>query len=155
MGPQGQPKCFWHAQHMRNSWELRKRGYLIRFGHTEALFKKKMTLNGHFSRPAQTGPYVWIQNGQTKAIIHLLNWKSCFTRNLPKQISSLFGSPLCFFLALCLPFQGQRLFPRPRAPLVLLCKRDKLSNFHLFFYYFLPLHWMQLVNWAPIFMTRF
>ena len=58
MGPQVQPKCFRHAQHMRNNWELRKRGYLIRFGHTEALLLKKMTLNGHFSRPAETDPYV-------------------------------------------------------------------------------------------------
>ena len=37
--------------------QLRKRGYLIRFGHTEALLLKKMTLNGHFSRPAETDPY--------------------------------------------------------------------------------------------------
>ena len=37
---------------------MRKRGYLIRFGHTEALLLKKMTLNGHFSRPAETDPYV-------------------------------------------------------------------------------------------------
>ena len=57
MGPQVQPKCFRHVQHMRNNWELRKRGYLIRFGHTEALLLKKMTLNGHFSRPAETDPY--------------------------------------------------------------------------------------------------
>ena len=33
-------------------------GYLIRYGHTEALLKK-MTLNGHFSRPAQTDPYIY------------------------------------------------------------------------------------------------
>ena len=58
MGPQVQPKCFRHAQHMRNNWELRKQGYLIRFGHTEALLLKKRTLNGHFSRPAETDPYV-------------------------------------------------------------------------------------------------
>ena len=58
MGPQVQPKCFWHAQHMRNNWELRKRGYLIRFGHKEALLLEKRTLNGHFSRPAETDPYV-------------------------------------------------------------------------------------------------
>ena len=59
MGPQVQPKCFRHLKHMRNNWELRKRGYLIRFGHTEALLlKKKRTLNGHFSRPAETDPYV-------------------------------------------------------------------------------------------------
>ena len=33
--------------------------YLIRFGHTKAqLFKKKVTRNGHFSRPAETDPYV-------------------------------------------------------------------------------------------------
>ena len=57
MGPQVQPKCFQHAQHMRNNWELRKGGYLIRFGHTEALLLKKRTLNGHFSRPAETDPY--------------------------------------------------------------------------------------------------
>ena len=42
MGPQVQPKCFRHLQHMRNNWELRKRGYLIRFGHTEALLLKKI-----------------------------------------------------------------------------------------------------------------
>ena len=30
----------------------------IRFGHTEALLlKKKRTLNGHFSGPAETDPY--------------------------------------------------------------------------------------------------
>ena len=58
MDPQVQPKCFRHLQHMRNNWELRKRGYLIRFGHTEALLLKKRTLNGHFSRPAETDPYV-------------------------------------------------------------------------------------------------
>ena len=58
MGPQVQPKCFRHVRHMRNNCELRKRGYLIRFGHTEALLlKKKRTLNGHFSRPAETDPY--------------------------------------------------------------------------------------------------
>ena len=58
MGPQVQPKCFRHLKHMRNNWKLRKRGYLIRFGHTEALLlKKNMTLNGHFSRPAETDPY--------------------------------------------------------------------------------------------------
>ena len=58
MGPQVQPKCFRHLQHMRNNWELRKRGYLIRFGHTEALLLKKMTLNGHFLRPAEIDPYM-------------------------------------------------------------------------------------------------
>ena len=60
MGPQVQPKCFRHLQHMRNNWELRKRGYLIRFGHTNALLLKKRTLNGHFSFPAQTDPYGYI-----------------------------------------------------------------------------------------------
>ena len=54
MGSQVQPKCFRHLQHMRNNRELRKRGYLIRVGHTEALLEKK----GHFSRPAETDPYV-------------------------------------------------------------------------------------------------
>ena len=41
MGPEVQPKCFRHAKHTRNNRELRKRGYLIRFGHTEALLLKK------------------------------------------------------------------------------------------------------------------
>ena len=60
MGPQVQPKCFryGHGKHMRNNRELRKRGYLIRFDHTEALLLKKGTLNGHFSRPAETDPYI-------------------------------------------------------------------------------------------------
>ena len=57
MGPQVQPKCFRHLNHMRNNWELRKRGSLIRFGHMEALLSKKKTLKGHFSRPAETDPY--------------------------------------------------------------------------------------------------
>ena len=36
----------------------KKQNYLIRFGHMEALLLKKRTLNGHFSRPAETDPYV-------------------------------------------------------------------------------------------------
>ena len=28
------------------------------FGHMEALLLKKRTLNGHFSRPAETDPYI-------------------------------------------------------------------------------------------------
>ena len=39
---------------------MRKRGYLIRFSHTEALLLKKRTLNGHFPRPAETDPYTLI-----------------------------------------------------------------------------------------------
>ena len=71
MGSQVQPKCFWHPQHMRNNWELRKRGYLIRFGHTEALLlKKNMTLNGHFSRPAETDPYV--SNGPLSHVLGIM-----------------------------------------------------------------------------------
>ena len=42
MAPQVQPKCCWHLQHMINNWQLKKRGYLIRFGHSGApkIFKK-------------------------------------------------------------------------------------------------------------------
>ena len=36
------------------AWEEPKKRKIIRFGHTEAL---NMTLNGHFSCPAQTDPY--------------------------------------------------------------------------------------------------
>ena len=57
---------------MRNNWELRKRGYLIRFGHTEALLWKKRTLNGHFSRPAQTDP-----NEHQYALCMIWDWLVC------------------------------------------------------------------------------
>ena len=58
MAQQIQPKCFGHLKHMINNLQLKKRCYLIMFGHTEALLlKKNMTLNGHFSRPAETDPY--------------------------------------------------------------------------------------------------
>ena len=58
MGPQGQPKCFRHPQHMRNNWELRKRGYLIRFGHTEALLLKKYDIKRPFFPPCRNWP-IW------------------------------------------------------------------------------------------------
>ena len=40
--------------------QLKNQIYLIRFGHTKALLfeEKNMTRNGHFSRPAETDPYV-------------------------------------------------------------------------------------------------
>ena len=41
MAPQVQPKCLWHVKHMKNNWQLKKRGYLIRFSHTEALLLKR------------------------------------------------------------------------------------------------------------------
>ena len=56
MGPQVQPKCFRHAKHMRNNWELRKRGYLIRFGHTEALLLKKKDIKRPFFPPCRNWP---------------------------------------------------------------------------------------------------
>ena len=56
MGPQVQPKCFRHPQHMRNNWELRKRGYLIRFGHTEALLLKKKDIKRPFFPPCRNWP---------------------------------------------------------------------------------------------------
>ena len=61
MGPQVQPKCFWHPQHMRNNWELRKRGYLIRFGHMEALLLKKKDIKRPFFPPCRNWPIcnVW------------------------------------------------------------------------------------------------
>ena len=67
MGPQVQPKCFRHVKHMRNNWELRKRGYLIRFGHTEALlfFKKKKDIKRPFFPPCRNWPIY----GGTKWII--------------------------------------------------------------------------------------
>ena len=36
MALQVQPKCL-HLQHIINNWQSKKRGSLIRFGHTEAL----------------------------------------------------------------------------------------------------------------------
>ena len=59
MGPEVQPKCFRHAQHMRNNWELRKRGYLIRFGHTEALLLKKKDIKRPFFPPCRNWP-IWV-----------------------------------------------------------------------------------------------
>ena len=57
MGPQAQPKCSWHPKHMRNNWESRKRGYLIRFGHTEALLlKKKYDIKQPFFPPCRNWP---------------------------------------------------------------------------------------------------
>ena len=58
MGPLVQPKCFRHLKHMRNNWELRKRGYLIRFGHTEALLLKKKDIKRPFFPPCRNWP-IW------------------------------------------------------------------------------------------------
>ena len=85
MGPQVQPKCSWHPKHVRNNWELRKQGYLIRFGHSEALLLKKRTLNGYFSRPAQTDPYAGKhphnKNSERMSNCHFRNslWQNCTT----------------------------------------------------------------------------
>ena len=56
MDPQVQPKCFRHLQHMRNNWELRKRGFLIRLGHTEALLLKKKDIKWPFFPPCRNWP---------------------------------------------------------------------------------------------------
>ena len=56
MGPEVQPKCFRHEKHMRNNWELRKWGYLIRFGHTEALLVKKKDIKRPFFPPCRNWP---------------------------------------------------------------------------------------------------
>ena len=45
-----------HLKHMRNNWELRKRGYLIRFGHTEALLLKKKDIKRPFFPPCRNWP---------------------------------------------------------------------------------------------------
>ena len=66
MGPQVQPKCSWHAKHMRNNWELRKRGYLIRFGHTEALLFKKKDIKWPFFPPCRNWP-IWGMTRHLKA----------------------------------------------------------------------------------------
>ena len=52
----GPTKCFWNAQHMINNWQLKKRGYLIRFSHTEALLKKKKNIKRPFFLPCTNGP---------------------------------------------------------------------------------------------------
>ena len=56
-GPTGPTKVFLTLRTYDKQLAIEKRGYLIKIGHTEALLLKK-TLNGHFSRPAQTDPYV-------------------------------------------------------------------------------------------------
>ena len=69
MGPQVQPKCFRHLQHMRNNWELRKRGFPIRFGHTEALLLKKKDIQRPFFPPCRNWPIclyvIWISSYET------------------------------------------------------------------------------------------
>ena len=40
MALQVQPKCL-HLQHITNNWQSKKRGSLIRFGHTDSNLKKK------------------------------------------------------------------------------------------------------------------
>ena len=40
MAPQVRPKCFWHGQYIINNRRLKKWGYLIKFGHMEAVLKK-------------------------------------------------------------------------------------------------------------------
>ena len=115
MGPQVQPKCFRHLQHMRNNWELRKRGYLIRFGHTEALLLKKRTLNGHFSRPAETDPYVHCT----------LSHADIFVRSCRNQLPwPVWLKPCVFqtqptFVALCAPLW---IYPNISACLVVFWK---------------------------------
>ena len=52
-------------QQDRDENQLKNQIYLIGFGHTEALLfeEKNMTRNGHFSRPAETDPYMWKLKG--------------------------------------------------------------------------------------------
>ena len=81
MGPQVQPKCFRHLKHMRKNWELRKRGYLIRFGHTEALLflKKKKDIKRPFFPPCRNWPIC----GIFESMILL---SRCFTR-VPQKVT--------------------------------------------------------------------
>ena len=45
---------------MINNWQLKKTGLSHQvWSHKGSTFKKKMTLNSHFSRPAQTDPYIF------------------------------------------------------------------------------------------------
>ena len=76
MGPQVQPKCSWHPKHMRNNWELRKWGYLIRSGHTEALLlkKKKKDIKRPFFPPCTNWPIYGLRpslllDGYSKSLI--------------------------------------------------------------------------------------
>ena len=83
MGPQVQPKCFRHPQHMRNNWESEaiSSGLATR----RLYFKKKRTFNGHFSRPAQTDLYVF--------------WNGFYTRK--SKVSFNFWNPqILLFLLL-------------------------------------------------------
>ena len=45
-----------YGKHMRNNWELRKRGFLIRFGHTKALLLKKKDIKRPFFPPCRYWP---------------------------------------------------------------------------------------------------
>ena len=50
------------------------------WSHGGSTFKKKRTLNGHFSRPAETDPYAALPTGQMYANKHevVTNWLRLF-----------------------------------------------------------------------------
>ena len=56
MAQQIQPKCFGHLKHMINNLQLKKRCYLIMFGHTEALLLKKNDIKRPFFPPCTNWP---------------------------------------------------------------------------------------------------
>ena len=72
MAPQVQPKCFWHLKHMINNWQLKKNGAISSGLVTRRLYFKKMSLNSHFSRPAQSDPYMC---SKSNMIFLLLNFR--------------------------------------------------------------------------------
>ena len=52
-------RWFGDAKDTIDTTQLKNHVYLLRFGHTKALLlKKNVTRNSHFSRPAETDPYV-------------------------------------------------------------------------------------------------
>ena len=66
MAPEVQPKCFLKEQLIVNNRQLKKRGFLIRFGHTVALLLKRVTKYGHIAlwvleqKAGQVIPLKWI-----------------------------------------------------------------------------------------------
>ena len=87
------PKCFRHEKHMRNNWELRKRGYLIRFGHTEALLLKKKDIKWPFFPPCRNWP-IYVRRSKVKVYVAF---------NLNPRISNWFVTSITAAACVTLP----------------------------------------------------
>ena len=76
-------QCFWLEQYMINNRQLKKKAYLIRFGHRKALLQKEVTQNSQNSRPAKADPYVFRNGFCARKKVFLSNCKNHHSSLLP------------------------------------------------------------------------